>query len=179
VAGQTTAKSAGVLVLALSVALGVRAQAPLVAPRTPLPPRPEQPLPFSHRQHLELGGLECTDCHVNPDAGPLMTYPDTETCLWCHESMPTSAATLKALLASRTSGTPIPWVRIYRLADFVYWSHAWHLGADIACETCHGPVRERDGMTLETNVTTKPGCVTCHQARQVASGCGDCHEPRQ
>jgi c(7)-type cytochrome triheme protein len=175
---QAVAICTGVLLLALSVALAVRAQAPLVARLTMPPEAPVQPLPYSHRQHLKLG-LECGHCHVNPDAGRLMTFPATDTCLSCHESMPAGGATLKLLRASRTSGTPIPWVRVYRLADYVYWSHATHIAAGIACETCHGPVAERDAMTLETNITTKQGCVTCHEARQVFSDCGDCHEPRQ
>jgi len=166
------------LIVALGLTLGARAQTPVVARRPNPPAAPTQPLPYSHRQHLELG-LECADCHVNPDDGPLMTFPDTETCLSCHESMPASAATLKRLIASRASETPVPWVRIYRLADYVYWSHSTHIAEGIACATCHGPVAERDTMTLETNVTTKQGCVTCHEARQALSDCGACHEPRQ
>jgi hypothetical protein len=165
--------------LLLALVVGVRAQTPPVAPLATPRPAPEQPLPYSHRQHLELGLLECGDCHVNPDAGSLMTFPDTDTCLSCHESMPAGAATLKRLVASRSSGSPIPWVRVYRLADYVYWSHGTHIGAGIACETCHGPVSERDTMAVETNVTTKQGCVTCHETRQVLTDCGGCHEPRQ
>jgi hypothetical protein len=176
---MTTVRIAGVLLLVVGVALVSRAQEPVVARRTPPPEGPGQPLPYSHRQHLELGLLECADCHVNPDQGRLMTFPDTDTCLSCHETMPASAAALQRLESARASGTPIPWVRVYRLADYVYWSHATHVGAAIACETCHGPVAERDVIALETNITTKRGCVTCHEARQVLSDCGDCHEPRQ
>lgn len=175
----TTVRIASVLLLVLGVALVSRAQAPVVVPLTPALKGPSQPLPYSHRQHLELGLLECADCHINPEAGPLMTFPATETCLSCHETMPASADTLKRLDASHASGIPIPWVRVYRLANYVYWSHATHVGAAIACETCHGPVAERDVIALETNVTTKRGCLTCHETRQVASDCGDCHEPRQ
>lgn len=177
-ARQRVALCTAVLIMALGVALAVRAQPPVVALRTPVPPGPTQPLPYSHRQHLELG-LECAECHVNPEPGRLMTFPGTDTCLSCHATMPASAATLKALQTSLASDTPIPWVRVYRLAEYVYWSHASHIYADIACETCHGPVAGRDVMALETNITTKQGCVTCHESRQVLSDCGDCHEPRQ
>ena len=177
--GKTLTTIAAVLLLVLGVALVSRAQAPVVARFTPPPEGPIQPLPYSHRQHLELGLVECTDCHINPEYGPLMTFPATDVCLSCHDSMPTSAATMQQLEASQASGTPIPWVRVYQLADYVYWSHASHLAAEITCETCHGPVAERDRISLETNVTTKQGCVTCHQARQSLVDCGDCHEPRQ
>jgi len=29
---------------------------------------PEQPIPYSHKQHIALG-LTCKDCHTNPDPG--------------------------------------------------------------------------------------------------------------
>lgn len=164
-------------VLVLAAVVVARAQAPAVAPRTPAP-APEQPLPYSHRQHLELG-LDCSECHTNPDAGPLMTFPPTDTCLSCHRTMKAGAATLERLTAAAASGDPLPWVRVYRLADYVYWSHPTHIGAGIACETCHGPVADRDVIALETTITTKRGCVTCHESRQVYMDCGDCHEPRQ
>jgi hypothetical protein len=174
----TTVSVAGVLLLVLGTALVARAQDPVVGRHARPAQGPVQPLPYSHRQHLELGLLECADCHVNPDGGRLMTFPANDTCLSCHETMPASPAR-KALQTADTSGTPIPWVRVYRLADYVYWNHATHLAAAITCETCHGPVAERDVISLETNITTKRGCLTCHETRQVVSDCGDCHEPRQ
>jgi hypothetical protein len=171
-------QAAIMLTLALGAALGVRAQQPLVAAVTPPPAAPVQPLPYSHRQHIEQG-LECTECHVNPDGGSLMTFPVTETCASCHDTMPAGMDALRQLRTYTASAKPIPWVRVYELPDYVYWSHATHVGAGIACTLCHGPVPEREVIALETNITTKPGCVTCHNARQVFTDCGDCHEPRQ
>lgn len=169
--------SVAVMALVLAAAFAVRAQEPLVAPRTPAP-APAQPLPYSHRQHIELG-LECRECHVNPDEGALMTFPSNDTCMSCHATMPAGTPALKQLVTLAAAGRPIPWVRVYRVADYVYWSHAPHLAAEVACTTCHGPVPERDVIALETAITTKRGCVTCHEAKQVYMDCGDCHEPRQ
>jgi hypothetical protein len=143
------------------------------------PAAPVQPVPYSHRQHLELAIVECADCHVQPDGGPAMTFPDTQTCMSCHATQPATTASLQKLAALATSGRPIPWVRVYQLPSFVYWSHASHLGAGLTCANCHGAVEESDAMRQETNVATKVGCVTCHETRQVFSDCGDCHEPRQ
>lgn len=164
--------------LILTAVVFVRGQQPMVLPRNPPPAAPVQPLPYSHRQHIELG-LECTECHVNPDAGALMTFPATDTCTSCHATMPSGTPALKQLATLAASGKPIPWVRVYRLANYVYWSHNTHVSAGVACTTCHGPVPERDVIALETNITTKRGCVTCHETRQVYMDCGDCHEPRQ
>jgi hypothetical protein len=174
-ASHTTLWVAAALVLAS--ALIVRAQG---LPQTiePLPDGPVQPLPYSHRQHLELG-LECLDCHVQPDPGYEMTLPATNICMSCHETMPARSEAAQQLAQFAKSTAPIPWVRIYDLPEYVYWSHASHLDAGITCTECHGPVPERDVMRRETNVASKNGCLTCHEARQTVTDCGGCHEPRQ
>jgi hypothetical protein len=169
-----------VAVVAVLVAcIVVRAQTPAPPPQ-PAPPRaPAQPLAFSHRQHVTDLYLECRDCHANPDAGTLMTYPASSVCLSCHRSMPATRASLQAVLTLAASDTPIAWKRVYQVPDFVYWQHGPHLAAKITCEQCHGPVGERDTIALETDVTTMTGCQRCHEQRQVLMDCGDCHEPRQ
>ena len=84
-----------------------------------------------------------------------------------------------ALAAFAATNQLIPWKRVYRVPDDVYWQHATHLGPDITCAMCHGPVSERDVIAQETNITSMKGCMTCHEQRQVYTDCGDCHEPRQ
>ena len=165
-------------VLMLCVGLRGQSTSPgTVAPKTPGPP--VQPLAFSHRFHVADMGLECADCHTNPGAGKLMTYPPTATCTSCHRSNPGGLASLQALLAMAGSDKPIPWVRVYQLPDYVYWEHGPHLAAKVACVECHGAVGERDVLSLETDVTTMRGCQRCHEKRQAFTDCGDCHEPRQ
>ena len=163
--------------LVLTSALLVRAQG-LPQVLDPSPDAPVQPLPYSHRQHLELG-LECFECHVQPDPGFEMTFPSTDICMSCHETMPARSEASQRLAEFAASGDPIPWVRIYEVPDYVYWSHASHLDTGITCIECHGPVPERDVMRRETNVASKNGCLTCHEARQTLTDCGACHEPRQ
>ena len=46
-------------------------------------PAPEQPIPYSHKTHLAVG-LECKDCHTNPEPGGLMAFPATSKCMQCH-----------------------------------------------------------------------------------------------
>ncbi len=44
-------------------------------PDNPSPhPAAEQPIPYSHKQHLAFG-LKCQECHTNPEPGKLMTFP--------------------------------------------------------------------------------------------------------
>ena len=118
-------------------------------------------------------------CHVNPGQDRLMTYPPSSTCTSCHRTNTAGSQSLQRLIALAALPQPIPWVRVYRLPDYVFWSHASHLAAKIACEDCHGPVATREAIALETDVTTMTCCQRCHERRQVLMDCGDCHEPRQ
>jgi hypothetical protein len=163
----------------LAGVVSLRAQAPAAAAAPRIPPAPVQPLPYSHRQHIEGLGLDCRDCHLNPGTGKLMTYPVTEICMSCHKSIPAGTASLQTLATMAASGQAIPWRRVYQLPDWVYWEHSTHLRPDITCADCHGPVAERDVIARETNVLTMQGCVSCHEKRKVFMDCGDCHEPRQ
>jgi hypothetical protein len=166
------------MLAAIVLATGLAARAQTVTPPARLPPAPVQPLPFSHRQHAEFG-LDCRDCHVNPDPGTLMTYPANEVCMSCHRTLPAGYPALQKLAALAGSGAPIPWVRVYTLPDYVYWDHRTHVEAGIGCETCHGPVADRDVLTVETDIVTMRGCQSCHEKRQVYTDCGDCHEPQR
>ena len=72
----------------MSTVIAVRAQtsdATRPASASPAPAGPTQPIPYSHKRHLALG-LECRQCHVNPDAGEMMTFPATAICMSCHQA---------------------------------------------------------------------------------------------
>jgi hypothetical protein len=166
-----------VLSLVLLFSLMVRAQTVPPA-QPPAATAPEQPLPYSHKTHVALG-LQCRSCHTNPDAGKLMTYPPTVVCMGCHQAIARDRPSIQKLAEFAKSGEPIPWVRVYRVPDYVYWRHGTHLDAEVTCTECHGPVAERDVITLETNVTRMLGCVTCHDKRQAYTDCAACHAPRQ
>jgi hypothetical protein len=175
---MTTAlrRIAALLLLALLTTLPLRAQVAQVSQGAQAP-APVQPLPYSHKKHLALG-LTCRNCHVNPDAGKLMTYPPTATCMGCHQTVAADRPPIQKLASFAASGAPIPWVRVYQLPDYVFWKHATHLEAEVPCADCHGPVAERDVIARETNIVTMVGCLSCHNKRQVYTDCGDCHAPR-
>jgi len=62
--------------------------------------------------------------------------------------------------------TPIEWVRVHELADFVYFDHRVHVARDVACETCHGPVQSMDRLRQESDLSMG-WCIDCHRARSV------------
>lgn len=166
-----------VIVVCVLVFIAASLREMAVRAQVPAPRAPEQPIPYSHKKHVAMG-LQCRGCHVNPDAGKLMTYPPTSICMGCHTAVAADRPAIRTLASFAASGKPIPWVRVYQVPEYVFWRHGPHLEADVTCVECHGPVAERDVISQETNVTTMLGCRTCHDKRQVFTGCEDCHEPR-
>jgi Cytochrome c7 and related cytochrome c/Class III cytochrome C family len=119
---------------------------------------PRQPLPFSHKAHIAQG-LQCRQCHTNPDPGAQMTLPGVTACTICHSSIT----------------EPIPWARVYQLTPGVTWTHRKHLQAGMQCVMCHGDVAKLDAMAQNTAVLAMASCITCHQAHQATTACATCH----
>ena len=70
-------------------------------PDNPSPhPPPEQPIPYSHKQHLAFG-LKCQECHTNPEPGKLMTFPDTAKCMQCHVTIGKDKPSIQKIAAIR------------------------------------------------------------------------------
>jgi hypothetical protein len=137
---------------------------------------PEQPLPYSHKQHLALG-LACKDCHVNPDPGDEMNFPASSKCMTCHRTIKKDSPAIQRLAAFDRNKQDIPWVRVYKVPDFVFFSHKTHLDAGAKCEECHGQVAQRDRLFRESDLSMA-GCMSCHRERNAALGCETCHDAR-
>ena len=139
------------------------------------PVAPEQPVPFSHKTHAAFQ-LQCKFCHPNPDPGNEMTIPVAAKCMGCHVNVAKDKPLIKVLTEFTKDHETIPWVRLYAVPAFVYWSHRTHLEAKMKCETCHGDVAQMDITTKVTNMTTMSGCVECHKQNNGSRGCAICHE---
>jgi len=137
---------------------------------------PQQPIPYSHKTHLGLG-LQCKNCHTNPDPGELMGIPETKVCMGCHQSVKTDSPHIQKLTEHHKQGRPMPWIRVYEIPAYVFFSHKAHTQAGATCETCHGPVKERDALWRETNISMG-GCMECHTKYKASNDCGFCHQPR-
>lgn len=148
---------------------------PMVSNNPSPHPAPEQPIPYSHKQHLAFG-LQCKECHTNPDPGKLMTFPETSKCMQCHSTIAKDKPSIEKLATYASSKEPIPWVRVYKVLPGVAWSHRPHLGAGVKCETCHGPVPEMATMSEVTSVTTMYSCLNCHEMNHAKASCDTCHK---
>jgi hypothetical protein len=136
---------------------------------------PAQPIPYSHKTHLAVG-LECKDCHTNPEPGGLMTFPATSKCMQCHVTIAKNKPSIQKLAEFSKSQKPIPWVRVYTVLQGVAWTHRTHLRAGVKCETCHGPVAQMDAMSEVTSVITMYSCLNCHEMNHAKSACDTCHK---
>jgi len=136
---------------------------------------PVQPIPYSHKIHLALG-LDCKDCHTNPDPGKLMTFPDASKCMLCHVTVSKDKLAIQKLAEYSKSKQAIPWVRVYAVLPGVAWNHRAHLAAGVKCETCHGQVREMEAMWEVTSVTTMYSCLNCHEMNHAKTACDTCHK---
>lgn len=136
----------------------------------------EQPVPYSHKTHVALG-LKCNSCHRNADPGEAMGFPAESYCMSCHQTVKRASPHIQKVAAAAREKKPIPWVRIYRLANYVYFSHRVHTQAGATCESCHGPVGKRDVLTKEVQHNMRT-CMACHAAKKAPNDCGTCHEER-
>jgi hypothetical protein len=140
---------------------------------------PEQPLPFSHKVHTATAKLVCQDCHTAPAKfGAEMGFPPASKCMACHILIAKEKPAIRKLAELAASKAPIPWVRVYRLADFVFFDHRFHLMNQAKCEDCHGPVSGQEVITDDLGATKMVFCQACHAKMRASSGCGACHNIR-
>lgn len=133
-----------------------------------------QPLAFSHRLHAELG-LECLDCHTTATEKDWAGIPQSADCMKCHSPVTTGPSELVKLTRFHEKKEKIPWVRVYTVPGFVFFSHANHLKAGEKCSTCHGPVEKRDVLMQEVS-TSMIFCMNCHAERKASNDCSLCHQ---
>jgi hypothetical protein len=133
----------------------------------------QQPIPYSHKTHMAVG-LQCNSCHRNPDPGEVMGFPGEALCMGCHRAVKSDSPHIQKLAAAAKEKTPLPWVRVYELPEYVYFSHRVHTQAGGTCESCHGPVAERAVITKEVAHTMET-CMACHAANNAPNECDTCH----
>lgn len=58
--------------------------------------------------------------------------------------------------------TPIAWMKVHNLPDFVYFNHSVHVSAGVECQTCHGAVETMERVR-QVNDLSMGWCVNCHR----------------
>jgi hypothetical protein len=149
----------GVIVIALGVTLDNLQRSPWV---TRQGQRPDQPVPFSHKHHVEGLGLQCQYCHTSVEKSSYAGIPPTKTCINCHAQIWTNADLLEPVRQSWATGASIQWIRVHDLPDYVYFNHEIHVNKGIGCASCHGRVDEMPLM-YQQNTLQMEWCLNCHR----------------
>jgi hypothetical protein len=132
---------------------------------------------FSHKRHAPLK-LDCSVCHTTVKTAERAGFPPAGQCMICHRAVLQDSPDVKKLAALPKDQTIVPAARVYRVPDFVVFSHARHLKAAVGCDTCHGQVMAKDVIAKEVTLNMK-FCVDCHKVKSATVDCNACHELNQ
>jgi len=153
---------------------------------------PVQPIHYSHRIHAGDNGIDCKYCHSAARVSKHSNIPSLNVCMNCHKNIGEVAPETLAegneygvdynneiqklydavgwdKEAQKYTGktTPVKWVRIHNLPDFVYFNHSQHVSvAGVECQKCHGPVEEMEIMKQHSPLTMG-WCINCHRETNV------------
>lgn len=183
----------GVVSLAVLTALVLSASLPAAQARGSA-----QPINFPHTVHVQTYQIDCQYCHADARRSAYAGLPSVTRCMGCHMITAADRPEIKKLAEYAAQGRPIPWERVYKVPEFVYFPHKAHVRAEVRCQTCHGPVETMTTVVATTGPTlmndlmnlagmrpagpplTMGWCVECHRAQRATGGsapldCVACH----
>jgi hypothetical protein len=124
---------------------------------------PTQPgLGFNHQLHAGKLGIDCRYCHTTVEHAQLAAIPPTETCMGCHDKVRDTSRALQPVRDSWATNTPVKWVRVHDLPDYVYFDHSAHIQAGVGCVSCHGRVDKMD-VVVQEQPLSMGWCLDCHR----------------
>jgi hypothetical protein len=139
----------------------------------------EQPIAFRHDLHAGLNQMSCLYCHYSADRSQDAGIPPVQLCVGCHAPAGAllfrqNSPELPKLLNYWNEQQPIPWNRIYKLADHAHFPHMRHVNAGLQCQECHGPVETMQEIVQWPSLRMG-WCIECHRQREVRIDCAVCH----
>lgn len=120
----------------------------------------EQPIDYSHKTHVDAG-IQCLFCHTAAMRSDIAGIPSVEKCMGCHRIISSSSSEIQLLADYWERGEPIPWKRVNKQPDFVFFSHQVHISNGLNCETCHGTVGSMT-VTQPAGNMDMGWCLKCH-----------------
>ncbi len=123
---------------------------------------PPQPVEYSHKLHAGDLGMDCRYCHYTVEKSAFAAIPPTEVCMNCHVRVKKDSPLLEPVRESQASGRPIPWIKVHRLPDYVYFNHQAHVTAGVSCVSCHGRVDQMIVVRQEEPLSMA-WCLECHR----------------
>lgn len=123
---------------------------------------PVQPVPFSHKVHAGDLQIDCRYCHSTVEQAAFAAIPATEVCMNCHAAIKSESPLLQLVRDSYGQGTPVRWVKVHDLPDFVFFDHSAHVNRGVACASCHGRVDQME-VVHQVAPLTMAWCLDCHR----------------
>jgi cytochrome c2 len=143
---------------------------------------PEQPIAFSHKIHAGDNAINCQYCHSGVERSKTAGIPSVNVCMNCHKGISTGklpGGTEEIAKIYAAAGfdpekgvynkpqTPIKWIKVHNLQDFVFFSHQQHVKVGKQeCATCHGDVPKMTTVKQEHELTMG-WCIDCHRKTEV------------
>lgn len=128
---------------------------------------PTQPIAFSHKLHAGTNQIQCQTCHTGVERSKSANIPSTNICMNCHSYVKKESPEIQKLYKAMETGTPVEWVRIHNLPDFVYFNHQQHVKVGgVECQECHGPIEEME-VVYQHSPLTMGWCIDCHRKKEV------------
>lgn len=141
--------------------------------------QPEQPLPFSHEQHVGQNKIQCQFCHNQVEFSKTSNVPALSTCMNCHMQVngTKNPDAIKKLRDAYNDGKPVEWVKVHMLPDHVQFNHQAHVSRGVNCSTCHGPI-ETMTRVYQYSDLSMGWCVNCHRQpeNKAPLNCSTCHQ---
>jgi hypothetical protein len=133
--------------------------------------QPDQPIKFSHQTHVAENQIDCMYCHHTAGISKTANIPSTNLCMNCHivvrEGSRSGRFEIDKLVQAYEEGRSVEWIRIHKLPDHVFFSHAQHVGVGkIDCNQCHGQVEEMH-LVRQVKDLSMGWCLECHRETQV------------
>lgn len=129
--------------------------------------QPVQPVEYSHKLHAGDLGMDCRYCHSTVERSSFAAVPPTQVCMNCHSKVRTDSPKLLRVRESFAFDKPIPWIRVHKLPEYVYFNHGAHVAAGVGCSTCHGRVDQMQRV-MQKEPLSMSWCLDCHRAPERA-----------
>jgi len=132
---------------------------------------PEQPIAFPHRVHAGDNKIPCQYCHSGVRSSRHAGIPSASICMNCHTLLEKQTTEIEKLKEAVQLGSPIVWVKVHNLPDFVAFNHSQHVLSGVACARCHGAVEQMDRIE-QVAPLTMGWCLDCHREQAHVPGSG-------
>lgn len=136
---------------------------------------PRQPITFSHLIHAGNYRIGCQYCHSGVRRGPNAYIPSVQACMGCHKLAGAMKPEVVKIRQAWENNEPVRWLRVNRIADFVYFNHYPHIAKGVPCQQCHGEVAGMAEVRPYIKLNNMTFCVDCHRQNNASIDCYTCH----